>query len=69
MKFSERPIGEIIRRKGPKAAELIDGVLCDSNERICCPGTTHELWYAARLKGKDDKLPKLIKKLEALPDL
>ena len=66
---AEMTIGEIIAQKGKGAGELMDAVLCDNTERICCPGTSHQLGYAAHLKGKETKLPQLLSDLNQLPDI
>ncbi len=65
--FGNMTIGDIVRLKGTKAAELMDAALCDDGEKACCPGTTLALDFAARLKKKEDKLPELIQELEKLP--
>lgn len=65
---SEWTIGQIIFKKGEQAGAMIDEVLCDK-EKLCCPGTTHKLGYAANMKGVEDQLPGLLEKLNELPDL
>jgi hypothetical protein len=62
-------ISAAIRRKGEVAGIVIDGHLCDDGERSCCPGTSLLLEAAARLKGKLDDLPVLLRKLNELPDM
>ena len=64
--FENMTIGNIIRMKGPRAAELIDRALCDNGEKACCPGTTLKLNYAAALKGKKDVLSNLIEEIGKL---
>jgi hypothetical protein len=66
---AETTIGKIIEEKGEKAGEMMDAVFCDNEERMCCPGTSHQLGYAAYLKGKEAELPQLLNDLNRLPDL
>jgi hypothetical protein len=47
----------------------MDAVLCDNAEKMCCPGTSHQLGYAAHLKGKEAELPQLLDDLNQLSDL
>jgi len=58
-------IGMIIHEKGPDAGKLIDEALCNE-EKSCCPGTSLTLGFAAKLMGKSEELPALVKKLNEL---
>jgi hypothetical protein len=59
-------IGDIIRQYGPRAGQLIDEALCTGEGKVCCPGTTLKLGYAAALKGKEGVLPELVRKISEL---
>ena len=65
--FEEMTIGEIVSLLGSGASEILDNALCeDSTKRVCCPGTTIQLRYAAKLTGKLGKLPQIIADLEKI---
>lgn len=64
---ADMKIGLIILIKGIMAGEIIDQALCDA-EKTCCPGTTVQLGAATKIKGKEEKLPKLLDDLNSLPD-
>jgi hypothetical protein len=66
---TDMTIGQIIAKKGTVAGELMDRYFCDDGERVCCPGTSLVLDYAANIKAKTDILPKLLEELNALPDI
>jgi hypothetical protein len=61
-------IGEAIVQKGTGAGEILDKTLCNSKGE-CCPGTTLQIEYAAIKRGKQDKVPTLLKELNKLPDI
>jgi len=61
-------IAEAIVMKGVRVGAIIDELLCNG-EKTCCPGTTLTVGFAAKIKGKEKKLPKLLEKLNSLPDI
>ena len=63
--FGSMTIGEIVCRFGIKAGEIIDSALC-KDDKVCCPGTTLQLGYAARITGNSHKLAELIAELKKL---
>lgn len=62
----ETKIGEIVLKKGKKAAHIISIFFCLKSN--CCHRTTHELGFAATLLNKKSSLPQLIEELNNLPD-
>ena len=69
MKITEETtIAEAIALKGRGAGTIIDEILCNG-EKVCCPGTTHKIGFAAGLKKQQKALPDLLKKLNNLPDI
>lgn len=61
-------IGQIIAAKGEIAGRIIDRFLCSDEGKICCPGTTLMLGFAADKKGQSACLPVLLEELNLLPD-
>jgi hypothetical protein len=59
------PIGEIVRKKGHAAAQLLETALCCENG-VCRPCTTVRLDFAARQMGKEHLLPIILPVLNLL---
>jgi hypothetical protein len=59
-------IGVVVKQKGKEAEDLMNEAFC---VKECCPNTNVTLGHAAKLCGKEEELPDLLKKLNALPDI
>jgi len=62
---ADTTIAQAIAAKGPRAGEVIDMYLCNS-ERTCCPGTSLTLGFAAEKMGKQGALHTLLHELNAM---
>jgi hypothetical protein len=62
-------IGKVIAAKGAEAGKIMDEYFCNDGEGGCCPRTSLSLGFAAKLKKKEEILPKLIELLNAMPDV
>jgi len=64
----ETAIGLIIRKKGKKAKDIMNGIICDG-EKGCYLATEVKLGAAMELKEKKHLLPDILTKLNNIPNI